>query len=1043
MDRRDEVNIDDLPDLDQFSDELNTNNSLLGKLNQSITKMVSSLGLTGAVKFMNGGERDPEDELMMRSLSSIQSSLDTSTMLSNDDRTDMSARIDKLINQFNDSGEVDYLSYSQLLDKVDNSLDQLDIDVENFNKIVKVVNGQIDSSLYRDTQSNIIDQLVSHNPNINTNDSINKILSDNGDDKSKSIVSGALNRDSLINNYYNENISQIVDDYDGMKDSLDQLMKAQIDQGKSSNEMIKSLETYLSENEKVFDPEALNKLAKILESIDRNTDPENNELSNAEKILKNNEAETDRQNNELLKKLVNDLSDDKNESVLNKLGESSSAKELGENAVDALWNMGADLLDVGGDSDVAENRKRARSRNRTRSRVRTPGRPRGRFGRLLSFGKQAVGAAGSTAAVSSLASGGGDAVRGASKAASALSTTGKVLGTAGKVAGPLAIATQVGSSAIDYYQADNDKERIDAVSGGGGALAGGIAGGQAGAAIGAGIGAFFGGVGAAPGAVIGGFLGAVGGAIGGSAIGKKIGSWFSDITDTIPDEITKQGPIVELDYIDRIMMPALKADVASDKATYTPADLKDLEDYRKKLVTKTIPDKVKKDLAESGISPKETEKRFNFLTKYYEALKSNNPTAYAEVLATLPTEYDGLAIKEASTLNVSVPKSFTPQYSDNQNLNNSITNLVSDLSGATGSDPSKILNSDLGALSAKYESGGRGVATISSGVGDAGGVSYGTYQLASKTGTMAAFLNSQEGSKYKQAFAGKAPGSSSFNETYKQIVATDAQGFNQAQHNFIKRTHFDPVEQYAKSKGIDTSNRAIREALWSQSVQHGFKGNQQIIDNVVSAGVDLKDPNAVIKAIYTSRNQYARKFASSAATTDRYSREMADALALNNATTEAPSPIMDAANSGAETQLADNSSDQGPITVSGDGKNTNTIPQSQGPDLSNPLSDTEIALVDQRLSQGMTNPGQIALSTNINPERVVSYLKSQGKSSDVMAQAGKDYKVDKIDVGSNKSDQPAQPTTPIIVQQAPPATKSSGDEYRISDNSLLLASMHS
>jgi len=40
----------------------------------------------------------------------------------------------------------------------------------------------------------------------------------------------------------------------------------------------------------------------------------------------------------------------------------------------------------------------------------------------------------------------------------------------------------------------------------------------------------------------------------------------------------------------------------------------------------------------------------------------------------------------------------------------------------------------LGSLSAKYETSGRGPGTVSTGRGDAGGVSYGSYQLASKLG---------------------------------------------------------------------------------------------------------------------------------------------------------------------------------------------------------------------------------------------------------------------------------------------------------------------
>ena len=43
----------------------------------------------------------------------------------------------------------------------------------------------------------------------------------------------------------------------------------------------------------------------------------------------------------------------------------------------------------------------------------------------------------------------------------------------------------------------------------------------------------------------------------------------------------------------------------------------------------------------------------------------------------------------------------------------------------------------LGDTSQRYETGNRGAGTISTGKGDHGGVSYGSYQLSSKTGLTA------------------------------------------------------------------------------------------------------------------------------------------------------------------------------------------------------------------------------------------------------------------------------------------------------------------
>jgi hypothetical protein len=130
----------------------------------------------------------------------------------------------------------------------------------------------------------------------------------------------------------------------------------------------------------------------------------------------------------------------------------------------------------------------------------------------------------------------------------------------------------------------------------------------------------------------------------------------------------------------------------------------------------------------------------------------------------------------------------------------------------------------LGAVSAHFESGKGGVGTISTGKGDHGGVSYGAHQLSSKSGTMNAFLRSESGSAYAQEFAGLQPGSAAFNQKYKEIVARDGEGFDKAQSNFIKATHYDPAaRKLAKDTGLDVSgrSRAVQEMVYSTSTQYG------------------------------------------------------------------------------------------------------------------------------------------------------------------------------------------------------------------------------
>lgn len=139
--------------------------------------------------------------------------------------------------------------------------------------------------------------------------------------------------------------------------------------------------------------------------------------------------------------------------------------------------------------------------------------------------------------------------------------------------------------------------------------------------------------------------------------------------------------------------------------------------------------------------------------------------------------------------------------------------------GKTWSDLKSGAARAVGWMSEKYESGGRGAATVSTGKGDAGGASYGTHQLSSKRGALQSFLSS---SGYGQQFAGMKPGTPEFTAKWEQVAESDP-SFAGAQHDFIKRTHFEPQMDALKKSGIDLSGRgeAVREAVWSTSVQFG------------------------------------------------------------------------------------------------------------------------------------------------------------------------------------------------------------------------------
>ena len=165
----------------------------------------------------------------------------------------------------------------------------------------------------------------------------------------------------------------------------------------------------------------------------------------------------------------------------------------------------------------------------------------------------------------------------------------------------------------------------------------------------------------------------------------------------------------------------------------------------------------------------------------------------------------------------------------------------------------------LGTLSAKYETGGRGPGVVSSGVGDPGGVSYGSYQMATKTGTVARFV-AQADFPWRSSFSNLQPGTPSFSAKWKEIATSERDRFQECQHSFIKRTHFDLlVAQTLSESNLDLTTRshALQDAVWSTAVQHG--GKCAIIRRALNTvGVSKDSPDfdkRLISAIYAERGR--------------------------------------------------------------------------------------------------------------------------------------------------------------------------------------------
>lgn len=189
----------------------------------------------------------------------------------------------------------------------------------------------------------------------------------------------------------------------------------------------------------------------------------------------------------------------------------------------------------------------------------------------------------------------------------------------------------------------------------------------------------------------------------------------------------------------------------------------------------------------------------------------------------------------------------------------------------TKADQKKSVTPQLGKLSERWESNGAGPQTVSSGKGDPGGVSYGTYQFSSQTtdskgkvrkgGTVKEFLNSVEGKTWQAEFKHE-PGDPEFSKTWKDIAKRDSEAFAKAQYDFTKRTHYDPFEaQVQRESGLDLSNRSntLRQVLWSTGVQH--RGTTADIFAKAIASVkastgktvsELED-KVIIEAVYAER----------------------------------------------------------------------------------------------------------------------------------------------------------------------------------------------
>lgn len=185
----------------------------------------------------------------------------------------------------------------------------------------------------------------------------------------------------------------------------------------------------------------------------------------------------------------------------------------------------------------------------------------------------------------------------------------------------------------------------------------------------------------------------------------------------------------------------------------------------------------------------------------------------------------------------------------------------------------------------QFESGSKGSAMISSGKGDYGGVSFGSYQFptygqaqASSSSNLAKFWSQYYGSQYSST-----PGNNdAFKKDWTTAVEKDPAGFFNNEHKFVADLYYNPFVSKLKSAGVGdpgNNSRGAQDAAWSTAVQLG--AGKSAVNKFVDAGVnESTDPETYLKKLYEQKiSTVPQTFKSSSksvqqSVADRYKNEL-------------------------------------------------------------------------------------------------------------------------------------------------------------------------
>lgn len=205
----------------------------------------------------------------------------------------------------------------------------------------------------------------------------------------------------------------------------------------------------------------------------------------------------------------------------------------------------------------------------------------------------------------------------------------------------------------------------------------------------------------------------------------------------------------------------------------------------------------------------------------------------------------------------------------------------------------------LGQTSKQFESGNTGPGTINNyaNLGDAGGASYGTYQLASflpPTMPSGKARPSSRGSKlslflkttrFADKFAGLTPATPAFDAMWKSLASTDTVDWADDQHTFCKSQFYDIMVGNLRRAGLDLSSFgcAVQDLIWSCAIQHG-PGRTSLFLTPLKGMTQLDDVTIVNTVMNYRAANIQTLFASSPklwpGLSNRYSAEKTKLLSL-------------------------------------------------------------------------------------------------------------------------------------------------------------------